>query len=499
MIGLNFLRKSEGWGKPYSNSVSILLGVLSGAALVIMAPQGGKWFAAVILGLISFYSLFTIIIKYFKITFLFIAVFFISIRLDFQLFFKDTGYQQLTGLPVSMFDLAFILLLINWIYRLIRREESFRFFPSISLPAILYIFLSGLSAFLSEDKIFSFSMLILIIKTYFVFLYFANTIRTKVDILCIIIASLFGVLLQSLLGGMQFLTGSTMGLEMFGEGTRSVTIGQESISRVGGTIGDPNTLAMYLNFILPFLVAFLFTNIRLSAKIIVGFIILAGGVTEIMTLSRGGWMALGISTMVVLYGIFRIKFKSHFKSAFLVITIALLISGITLIVFSDVRARILESDQGSAYSRIPLFEVAFNIIKNNPLIGVGLNNYTVVMNQYDRTVWAISYKFSYPVHNAFLIIAAESGIPALACFLWMLINSFWKGLSFFSGHDRFLSFLGIGWVCGILTWVVHSMIKMSYIGLNIPLWLSIGVIIAIYRMLQETIRDNNPIPIRNIQ
>ena len=41
------------------------------------------------------------------------------------------------------------------------------------------------------------------------------------------------------------------GLEIFGEGERAfrtAIAGSESISRVGGTIGSANSLAMYLNF-----------------------------------------------------------------------------------------------------------------------------------------------------------------------------------------------------------------------------------------------------------
>jgi hypothetical protein len=393
-------------------------------------------------------------------------------------------------LPLTLFDLTFFALFAYWIFQILLGEETVRFFPYISIPAMLYILLAGLSAFLSQDKILSFSMLFLIIKAYLVFLYFANNIKTKEEVLWIVTALSLGVLLQSFIGILQYITGGTLGMDIFGEGERAfktARVGRSLVSRVGGTIGAHNSLAMYLNFILPILLCFLFTKINIAFKLAISTVFLLGCLTELLTLSRGGWMGLGIGTIVAFYGIFKNKLKSGLKSMVLAIGSALLIAIITIGFSQSVQNRLFESDYGSALSRIPMMEVAFNIIKNNPYIGVGLNNYATVMNRYDRTRESISYRFPYPVHNALLIIASESGLPALLSFLLILFGGYKMALLFFKGKDIFLSLMGIGWFCGILTWIVHIQFKMDFAGINIVLWFSLGIIAALHQLLQSSL------------
>ena len=483
--GMNGTVKSVAGWKSSKNLITVLLGIISGIVLIIAASEDKKWLAAVALGLISLFSLF-VVTRNIRQFFVLVAVFALPIRLDFHPIFKVTNFAQLKGLPITLFDVAFALLFIYWVLQLLVRRETFRFFVTISIPALAYILLAGISAFLSQDKVLSFSMLFLIIKSYLVFLYFANNIKSREEVLWIAGGLSLTILLQSFFGILQYFSGSTLGLEIFGEGERAfrtAKVGFSYISRVGGTIGSPNSLAMYLNLYLPVLLCILFTNIRRRFKFFVCMIILLGGLTELMTLSRGGWVALFFGGSVVFFGIFKDKLKSRIKSVVAVVMSVFFIAIVTLGFFQDVRDRLFEDDYGAAYSRIPMMEVAFNAIKENPFTGVGLNNYTTVMNRYDRTRENISYKFPFPVHNSFLIIAAESGLLALFCFLMVLLATFKKAFEFFDGKNRFLCFLGIGWFCGILTWIVHAQFKMDFVGLNIAFWFSLGMITALHRML----------------
>ncbi len=484
--GMNGAVKSVAGWKSSKKLITVLLGIIAGIILIIAAGEEKKWFVAVALGLVFFFSLF-VITRNFRLFFVLVAVFALPIRLDFYPIFKATNFSQLKGLPITLFDVVFALLFIYWVLQLLVRRETFRFFATISIPALAYILLAGISAFLSQDKVLSFSMLLLIVKSYLVFLYFANNIRTKEEILWIVGVLSFGILLQSIVGIIQYFSGSILGgLEIFGEGERAfrtAKIGFSYISRVGGTIGDPNSLAMYLNFFLPVLFCFIFINIDLRLKFSVCICMLIGGLAELMTLSRGGWMALFFGGSVAFFGIFKDKLKSRLKSVVAVVMSVFFVAIVTLGFFQNVRDRLFENDYGAAYSRIPMMEVAFNVIKGNPFTGVGLNNYTTVMNRYDRTRENISYNFPFPVHNAFLIIAGESGLLALFCFLMVLLATFKKALEFFDGKNRFLCFLGIGWFCGILTWIVHAQFKMDFVGLNIAFWFSMGMVVALHRML----------------
>jgi O-antigen ligase len=452
------------------------------------ASLGLKWVVAVTLGIVGLFAL-PLFAGKLKPVLLLTAVFLLPVRLNFHPIFKETYYVQLKGLPISLFDLVFAFLFIHWVLQLLLGRERLRFFPAISLPALGYILLAGLSTLRSQDMVLSLIMLLLIVKAYLIFLYFANNIKTETEIYLIVGVLALTIFMQSFIGILQYVTGGTLGLGViFGETEhtfKTFTAGFSQLSRVGGTIGSANSLAMYLNFTLPLLLCFLFTSASSTSRIFVGLSFVLGCLTELLTLSRGGWVALTFAVMVVFYGVFKERLKSRLKSLVVMAIGISFVVVVTIGLFTSVRTRLFEDDYGAAYSRIPMMQVAFNIIKDNPFLGVGLNNYTTVMNRYDRTRENISYTFPFPVHNAFLIIAAESGILALFCFLGILLGVYSKAWLFFRGKDRILSLLGLGSFCGILTWIIHAQFKMDLASVNIALWFSFALVAAIHQMLQN--------------
>ncbi len=303
-----------------------------------------------------------------------------------------------------------------------------------------------------------------------------------------------GMMIQSFIGILQYFAGDVLGLgKIFGESERALRtqiVGFKSFSRVGGTIGDANSLAMYINFIVTLLLCFLFTKKELAWKLFVGSAFLLGILTELLTLSRGGWMGLFFGMIASFYGIFHSRLKSSLKSITIMVIVVSFLIATTLAIFPNVRYRLFEEDYGRAYSRVPMMQVASNIIKDRPLTGVGLNNYTTVMNKYDRTRYVISYRFPFPVHNAFLMIAAESGLLALSCFLLVLAGALRKSVVFFKGGNPFLSLLGIGTISGLITWMVHAQFKMGFAGISLSLWFSLAMIAAIHRMLKTSMTSS---------
>jgi O-antigen ligase len=470
------------------NIVVVFLGVAVGTIIIMASNMDPKWGFALIFGVIGFFSYF-IFFSNSRRFFLFFATFLLSIRLDFYFFYKETSYVQLQGFPISLFDLIFLFLLNQWLIQLIILKKRLRFYPSISLPMLLFIFFSGLSVLKADDKLLSLSMLALTVKGYLVFLYFSNNIRKKEEIIWVVVALSTCMVIQSIVGFMQYMTGGTLGLgQLFGEFDSSFKegwAGSKGISRVGGLIGTPNGLAMYLNSFIPVLLCFLFTDQGRRFRTVIGLVMLMGMLAQLLTFSRGGWVAFCIGMLITLCGLFWIRFGGSIK--------ALVIGGtsfvvVLVLVFSlsgSVRNRLIEDDYGSAYSRIPMMMVAVNIIKDKPVTGVGLNNYTVEMHQYDFSRRNISYTFPFPVHNAYLIIAAESGIFALLSFIWVLLAASKKSLLFLKSGDKLPALIGLGFSGGIVSWCVHVLVKIDYIGLNNNLWFTLGIIVALHCILSE--------------
>ena len=74
--------------------------------------------------------------------------------------------------------------------------------------------------------------------------------------------------------------------------------------------------------------------------------------------------------------------------------------------------------------RLQLIKATGLMIKTAPLAGVGLNNFIVHLSELGQTSEAI--RFLQPVHNLFLLVAAETGLIGLAIFLWFLMLTYKK-------------------------------------------------------------------------
>lgn len=83
------------------------------------------------------------------------------------------------------------------------------------------------------------------------------------------------------------------------------------------------------------------------------------------------------------------------------------------------------TDPLTVQKRWELINNSVKIVLHHPLTGVGLGNYLVAQNQY---VSKLSFFFNQPVHNIFLLVIAELGIP-VSLFIFYLIFSYSKKFS----------------------------------------------------------------------
>ena len=469
---------------------TIAVGILSSLPIIIASLYGGKkWIAAAGMGVIGL-LLSSIFIKRLKILLLLCVAFLIPLRIDFYLIFKRTYFIESSypGLPVTAFDIIFFILLAHYIFSLIKGNKSFSIPPSLLIPSLIFLILSGLSTIKAEDTALSLSTFFLIIKSITVFYYFANAIQTGNEVAAVILGLIFAVLLQSLVGTLQFITGGAFLQGVFGVPETSFYFkiqGTSVISRVGGTIGHANALAKFLCFCIPVLLTYAFFNFKSFIGKLSLPAFLFAGLTLILTMSRGSWAALGLSSFYLFYSISRYVLKSRVKAFIVVILINIAISGIVLLAFEDVRIRLFENDYKSASNRIPLAETAINAILANPMTGVGLNNYTRVMGKYDHTNEWLSYRWPHPVHNSFLLMAAESGIPALIAFLLLIAGLINKMRPALNNLGDPLTFLQIGCAMGIVNWMIAGLFDRDFAGTNTMLWFMMGFMLALQKMLDR--------------
>ena len=105
----------------------------------------------------------------------------------------------------------------------------------------------------------------------------------------------------------------------------------------------------------------------------------------------------------------------------------------------------LKGEDSSASIRMPLNRVAIRIIKSRPILGTGLGNYKLVSRDYVIPEQGISIvHLRQEVHNVYLLVAAETGIPGLFFFLLFVFFILQTGRKVMKLNNLYISNLGTG-------------------------------------------------------
>jgi O-antigen ligase len=247
--------------------------------------------------------------------------------------------------------------------------------------------------------------------------------------------------------------------------------------RIGGTVGSSNFAAAYLSISLASAVSLLFTNLGRVHKWLAIAVVGLGGPALIFTLSRGGWMAFALSVVLICL----LQWCRRGFSLKMPIAVVLILGMLYFPFQSAISARLFGDDKGSAESRIPLMKLAYRIIKDNPVLGVGVNNFTVAMGRYLTPEFR--HGFLYAVHNKYLLVLSETGIVGLLAFLAFLLDALRKGWQCWAVQDRLLSPIALGFAAGIAGHMVHMSVDV-FRGRPTQqlLWLVAGLLTAMHRI-----------------
>jgi O-antigen ligase len=289
------------------------------------------------------------------------------------------------------------------------------------------------------------------------------------------------------LGVYQGISGRPLGLYFLDEITevKKQELNVGLVNRVQGTIGHPNSYAMYLITVIPFALTLLFSRIKKAFKVLAVITLCLGCLALIFTLSRAAWInLLVIFSIVVVLAVRRKRISS--QAAMRIASAAFLILlGLTLFGPDIIRARLSSSDRGAAYSRITLAQTAVAMIKDHHWVGFGLNNYSLVSPQYGGKIFGHQYN----VHNAFLLIAAETGLIGLTAFLVflaILLVQAWRITS--RAAEDIVWVASVGIFSAFVALALQSMVDYSL--LNSPqvfaqFWLLAGISAALIQVIDN--------------
>ena len=213
----------------------------------------------------------------------------------------------------------------------------------------------------------------------------------------------------------------------------------------------------------------------------------------LMTQSRGGFLALALFGVLTLAG-----HRKRFKSLLLV---ALLGVGVALAAPGGVWERMFNlasaaesgnlgsaDDFNSAEQRTQIWSVAGTVIKQRPVVGVGLGAYRYA--HYD--MWLVNQQ-RYPMaggtrdaHSTYLTLIAETGWPGLLLFI-AIVGSVWlkavrarrRWAAHFPKEARQLSFVVAGLFAFLVAGAFATFAQLAF------LYIHLGVIYALTTSLEK--------------
>jgi len=232
----------------------------------------------------------------------------------------------------------------------------------------------------------------------------------------------------------------------------------DAVSRIKGyeapLTSNPNDLALMLNVILPLTVALTAVPRPPLPRPVLAAIAAASVVGVVLTFSRAGFLTL--AAIVVLWMI-RLKGRLFLEVGLVLIAgllalLPLLPSGYTRQLSTIANT---EADAtGSAGERIRDMEAAAVYAMSHPIIGAGLGNSVLALNEVRGTTWR-------KVHNVYLELAVELGLPGAILFVFLLRAALKsarraRDLARAPGGDRQVAALADGILISLWGFVVGS-------------------------------------------
>lgn len=307
-------------------------------------------------------------------------------------------------------------------------------------------------------------------------------------------ATLAIVLLQTVYVLLQFAAKAPLPLP----GAKAQFVGGSVLSsgvfRPAGFFEHPNALADHMTLILPPALALaLLGRRRLPRWVWWGAVavLLTGGLQLLLTLSRGGWIStfIGMALVALVYWRRRLLSTPQLAAAAGSVVVAL---GIGIAAYPAVLDRLTGPDDRSTESRMILNNQALAIIRTAPLTGVGFGGYNRASYETIAPAFAlISPEYQQAllrlvVHNHYLLLAAELGIPASAYFLLLLLIFARLPWSVRQWDDPALHALAIGLSGAVLAQIVFLNSDNYYADIRIfLLWLILGSLRGVCRLARS--------------
>lgn len=337
-------------------------------------------------------------------------------------------------------------LIAIYVFALAQGRKIKFYIKEISLPMFLFIAWMIIAGFKGLNYGWSLAQVSKWVRAYLLFVALANFAKTPKDFRVALWALLAGFAFESFLGVYQWRRG-VLGLEFLGE-----RMWRAEWWRAHATFYVPSFFGNYLIMLLPFVLR-LFVFYKPAKKqetYIYATLMLFGLLALYATLGRGPWLAfVATASLMFLYSLFKSKLRPKLKWP---IALGILFgAAFTIHYLPKIEAQFGSDREQAAMSRVYLGQVALRLIPDNKLFGTGAGCYELMSPRYVIPIAEYPTEhLSEMVHNTFLLITSENGIPGGILFLWIMLALLLIGAKLMRAQHPLLVNVGIAWVMSLL-------------------------------------------------
>lgn len=355
--------------------------------------------------------------------FLLSTVFMIDIN-----FMSHEWYSGSTrGFEFSTTDLLLIVLLGSVLVRHFVNNQSgiqMQWVPMGSIPILVFIAIAALSLSKAERPLYGLFEISKMCKGYLIFWTVSNLAqgadfrRLAFRVICVL------AVMEIAYGAFQHYSG---------------------IWRIQGTLGHPNSLAMYMNMLLAILLAGAFHMKDWKKQLLLLGLVGGGTAAVILTYSRGGWISLFLAFLGVVF--LSLRQGLSIRTLAVMAFASMLLTGIVIDALPGMIDRWKNAHEISLYGRLQMNQSGYLMVAESPWLGVGINNSVVWFTKKERIVdqgrfigleWfnrllgslqiskerlekeiepVLYLKNGILIHNIYIVTAAETGLMGFATFL----------------------------------------------------------------------------------
>ena len=410
------------------------------------------------------------------------------------------------GIDLASMRLFVLIIFFFWLLRGLIKKKLLIPFSATTALLLSFLFINAFSLFFAENVMWGLRKLLFFLSIFPLYFIISDLLRQNKHLfLKLINFTLIGGFISALIGIIQFgaqfvwgitptyifwtkiitpFLGNSFSAEVFKHPSWLVNIGGHTFLRAIAFFPDPHMFSFYLGILSLISLGMFFNrkkrNFSLPGYFSADFYLFTFLIlffADLLTFSRGGYLGLLCGLVFFLLTIFLNNAK-NINPLTILSTLSILFVIIFLFSSSNniIAQRFLSTfnpAEGSNSGRLEIWRQSLNIIREYPLIGVGLGNYSLTIKP------STDYREPIYAHNIFLDIASESGV--LNALIWLLLLSV-AFAKFYNIYKRKEDFLFLGTASSLIVFTIHSLFETPLFSIQV---LTLVILIFALTSLQK--------------